>query len=240
MMKFVPAAMSFISAQTLRFVLLGALLVPSISYAQMEPQPIVRLRSLDKITARTMTFEAQVGSTVKFGPLFIKIRACHRNPPMEQPESAAFLQIWENSLKDNKPHWVYSGWMYASSPALAPMDHPVFDVWLLECFNKDDVLGDGPAPKMSGEIEYDDDFVDEEAPSSPDVDIIEDEYDDGAAYNPLTRQREIMNEEAKEKAAQQEGQQGVGRLEAPMSVPAPAAVQAPAPIPAPVNEQSIP
>lgn len=109
--------------------------------------PVVKLQSLDKITARTETFEARVGSTVKFGPLYIKVQACRENDPLERPESAAFLQVWEivadrdsiaaNALADaaeeGKPQWVFSGWMFASSPALSSMDHPVYDVWVLDC-----------------------------------------------------------------------------------------------------------
>lgn len=101
--------------------------------AEMEPMRVAKLRTLDKITARTMTFEADVGSTVKFGPLFIKVRSCQKAPPIDQPEAAAFLQIWENGLKDKKPQWVFSGWMFASSPGLSPMDHPIYDVWVLDC-----------------------------------------------------------------------------------------------------------
>ena len=94
--------------------------------------PIVKLRSLDKITARTVTFEANVGSTVRFGPLYIKVQACRKAPPIEKPESAAFLQIWEVG-HDEQSKWVFSGWMFASSPGLSPMDHPIYDVWVLDC-----------------------------------------------------------------------------------------------------------
>lgn len=95
--------------------------------------PSVKLQTLDKATARTMTFEARVGSTIRFGPIFIKIRACRSPPPEEKKESAAFLQIWENDPKTDEPHWVFSGWMFASSPALSSMDHPIYDVWVVEC-----------------------------------------------------------------------------------------------------------
>lgn len=96
--------------------------------------PVVKLQSLDKITARTMTFEAKVGSTVKFGPLYIKIQSCRKAPPTDQPESASFLQIWEVT-PDDKAKWVFSGWMFASSPALSPMDHPIYDVWVIDCID---------------------------------------------------------------------------------------------------------
>lgn len=107
--------------------------------------PSVRLQTLDKATARTMTFEARVGSTVQFGPIFIKIRACRSPPPEEKKESAAFLQIWENDPKTGDPHWVFSGWMFASSPALSSMDHPIYDVWVVEC------IADAPQDKPESE-----------------------------------------------------------------------------------------
>ncbi|MGB4107642.1 MAG: DUF2155 domain-containing protein [Alphaproteobacteria bacterium] len=125
------------------------LLIPGgASAREMENYPVVKLQSLDKVTARTMTFEANVGNTVKFGSLFIKIQACAKAPPVEQPESAAFLQIWEMkstsesdsvSVKEQPPkeeaQWIFSGWMFASSPALSHMDHPIYDVWVLDCLS---------------------------------------------------------------------------------------------------------
>jgi len=115
------------------FVALAA--TPFTARADLVEQPVVKLRSLDKVTARTMTFEVRVGSTVKFGPIFIKVQSCRKAPPIEQPESAAFLQIWEVTPKDESK-WVYSGWMFASSPALSPMDHPIYDVWVLDCLER--------------------------------------------------------------------------------------------------------
>lgn len=97
--------------------------------------PVVKLRSLDKITARTMTFEAKVGSTVRFGPLYIKVQSCRKAPPIEKPEAASFLQIWEIN-SDEQAQWVFSGWMFASSPALSPMDHPIYDVWVIDCLKE--------------------------------------------------------------------------------------------------------
>ena len=117
------------------FILIGFLTFASAGFshaAEMDDYPIVKLRSLDKVTARTVTFEAHVGSTVKFGPLYIKVQACRKAPPIESPESAAFLQIWEVTPAD-EAQWVFSGWMFASSPGLSPMDHPIYDVWVLDC-----------------------------------------------------------------------------------------------------------
>ncbi len=102
-----------------------------------EDYPVVKLRSLDKITARTMTFEAKVGSTVRFGEIFIKVQACRKPPPVEKSESAAFLQVWQSDEAKNTSKWIFSGWMFASSPALSAMDHPVYDVWVLDCLGRD-------------------------------------------------------------------------------------------------------
>jgi len=117
------------------FFALALFFAPHSGRAELAEMPVVKLQSLDKVTARTMTFEVRVGSTVKFGPIYIKVQSCRKAPPIEQPESAAFLQIWEVTPQDESK-WIYSGWMFASSPALSPMDHPIYDVWVLDCLER--------------------------------------------------------------------------------------------------------
>lgn len=104
---------------------------------EYEDYPIVKLRTLDKITARTMTFEAKVGTTMKFGEIYIKVQTCRKPPPVEKTEAAAFLQIWQTDALKNTSNWIFSGWMFASSPTLSAMDHPVYDVWVIDCLGKD-------------------------------------------------------------------------------------------------------
>jgi hypothetical protein len=111
--------------------------------AAMQDQPVVKLRSLDKTTARTMVFEAKVGSTLKFGSIYIRVQACRKAEPIDPPESASFLQIWEATPQGDSK-WIFSGWMFASSPALSPMDHPIYDVWVLDCLER---RSDEPAPE---------------------------------------------------------------------------------------------
>lgn len=108
------------------------------AFAVMEDYPSVKLQGLDKSVGRTVTFEAKVGTTIQYGPLYIKIHACRKAPPIEAPESAAFLQIWEVPPGAEKSEWVFSGWMFASSPALSAMDHPVYDVWVLDCTGREE------------------------------------------------------------------------------------------------------
>lgn len=92
----------------------------------------VVLQGLEKVTARVQTFEAEIGQTVTFGSLEITVRACDRTPPTEPPESAAFLDIYEAKQGEDRTD-LFHGWMFASSPALNALEHPVYDVWVLEC-----------------------------------------------------------------------------------------------------------
>jgi hypothetical protein len=102
----------------------------------MEDMNTVVLRTIDKLSARTHTFDIPVERTVKFGnSLFIKARACRRSSPLDQPESASFLQIWERKPGEEDSRWLFSGWMFASTPSLSSLDHPVYDVWVMECKN---------------------------------------------------------------------------------------------------------
>jgi hypothetical protein len=103
---------------------------------KMVDASIVVMRTIDKLSARTHTFEIPVDKTVKFGnSLFIKVRSCRRASPLDRPESAAFMQIWERKPHEKDSRWIFSGWMFASNPSLSPMDHPVYDVWIMECKN---------------------------------------------------------------------------------------------------------
>ena len=90
------------------------------------------LRGLDKITARITTFDAPVDEPVSFGTLEIVARTCDKRPPEEPPEVAAFLEIAD--LKPGEqPAPLFTGWMFASSPAVSALEHPVYDVWVIDC-----------------------------------------------------------------------------------------------------------
>lgn len=93
------------------------------------------LQGLNKITARVSKFDAPVDESVRFGSLVITARACVKRPPEEPPETAAFLDIDE--LRGNgtsvESKRVFSGWMFASSPAVSAMEDPIYDVNVLDC-----------------------------------------------------------------------------------------------------------
>jgi hypothetical protein len=103
-----------------------------LAFADTIAEPVALLQGLDKITARVSKFEAPVGAPVRFGTLSIRVRDCEKNPPEETPESAAFVEIDEMRPNEDKTR-LFSGWMFASTPALSALEHPVYDVNLLEC-----------------------------------------------------------------------------------------------------------
>ena len=90
------------------------------------------IRGLDKITARVRDVEVPVGRPVMFERFEILVQACSRRPPEETPETTAFLEITEHQLNGNLTP-VFTGWMFASTPGLNPVEHPVYDVWLIDC-----------------------------------------------------------------------------------------------------------
>ena len=92
------------------------------------------LQGLDKITARITTIDAPVGQPVRFGTLDITVRRCHKRPPEETPETTVFLKIREQRLGERAQD-LFTGWMFASSPAVSSMEHPVYDVWVVDCKN---------------------------------------------------------------------------------------------------------
>lgn len=122
-------------------ILVAAALVQALPQAalaqQSPPMPelsmdVAVLQGLDKVTAHVVTIEAPVGRPVHFGTLEIIARACKKRRPEESPESAAFLDVWE--LRQNQPaQSLFRGWMFASSPALSAMEHPVYDIRVLDC-----------------------------------------------------------------------------------------------------------
>jgi hypothetical protein len=127
--------------------LLLAIAMPSLAFAETISEPVALLQGLDKITARVSKFEAPVGTPVRFGTLSIRVRDCEKNPPEDPPESAAFLEIDE--LRPGEVNLrVFSGWMFASSPALSALEHPVYDVNVLDCRTES-----GSPPTQSGKVE---------------------------------------------------------------------------------------
>ena len=87
---------------------------------------------LDKITGRTIKFDAAIGETVQFGALQVTARACYTRPPTEPTNTDAFVEVDEVTLQGEIKR-IFTGWMFASSPDLNAVEHPIYDVWLTGC-----------------------------------------------------------------------------------------------------------
>lgn len=112
-------------------------------------KPAAVLQGLDKVTARVSKLTIPVGEAANFGSLTIHVDACIKRPPEEPPENSAFLRIIDHPPQPAAQgkamplptdpsarlpeRLIFSGWMFASSPALHPLEHPVFDVIVLDC-----------------------------------------------------------------------------------------------------------
>ncbi|HEX4192944.1 MAG TPA: DUF2155 domain-containing protein [Stellaceae bacterium] len=119
---------------SLRYLAVAAalVLVPMVAQANT----VAVLQGLDKTTARVSKFDAPVDQSVRFGTLFITVKACEKKPPEEEPNTAAFLIIDEvrpgdaNGVESKR---VFSGWMFASSPAISALEDPIYDINVLDC-----------------------------------------------------------------------------------------------------------
>lgn len=120
--------------------LLAVALLAAPALAQDQPQTMgadpagtyVVLRGLDKIGARVTTIDVPIGGSVDYGNLRITARYCRSSPPTEPPETKAFLEIDEVPPGEEAKR-IFSGWMFASTPAVSALEHPVYDLWVLNC-----------------------------------------------------------------------------------------------------------
>lgn len=126
-------------------VVAAGLLALVVSPVSAETYPVALLQALDKVTARVITLQAPVEQTVRFGTLEIRAAVCEKRPPEETPDSAAFLDIVEQRA-GQAPVEVFRGWMFASSPGLSPMQHPVYDLWVVDCVSSLPSAAPGGSP----------------------------------------------------------------------------------------------
>ena len=87
---------------------------------------------LDKITGRIIKFDADIGETVQFGALRVKTDACYTRPATEAANTDAFVEVDEITLQGEVKR-IFSGWMFAASPGLHGVEHPIYDIWLSDC-----------------------------------------------------------------------------------------------------------
>ncbi|MDR3467308.1 MAG: DUF2155 domain-containing protein [Xanthobacteraceae bacterium] len=103
---------------------------------------------LDKITGRIINFDVDIGETVQFGALRVKPDACYTRPATEATNTDAFVEVEEITLQGEVKK-IFSGWMFAASPGLHGVEHPIYDIWLTDCKGPDQTVAtqvDTPAP----------------------------------------------------------------------------------------------
>jgi hypothetical protein len=100
--------------------------------SQKIENPIAVFAALDKVTGRISPLEIPIGESVQFGALTVTPRVCYTRPPTEPPLTSAFVEVDETQLTGEKLR-IFTGWMFAQSPGLHAVEHPVFDVWLTNC-----------------------------------------------------------------------------------------------------------
>ena len=94
--------------------------------------PTAVFSGLDKITGRIISFDVAINETVRFGALEVTPRACYSRPPTEAPTTDGFIEVDELTLQGEIKR-IFSGWMFAASPGLNAVEHPIYDVWLTDC-----------------------------------------------------------------------------------------------------------
>ncbi len=135
------------------------------AHAERIDNKVAVFSALDKVTATIKTLTVPLNETREFGALKVTPRVCYSRPPTEQPKTTSFVEVQEVQL-DGQEKKIFSGWMFAESPGLNAVEHPVFDVWLTGCEEpKNPVAAAAPAegaadgttdPAAAGEAPVDD------------------------------------------------------------------------------------
>ena len=94
----------------------------------------LEIKILDKVSSKTCTVELKIGKEVEFKNLLIKSLKCENSKFDDNPEITAYIQVIDKTNTNNDEVFVFNGWAFSSSPSLKPFDHPVYDIWLMNCF----------------------------------------------------------------------------------------------------------
>ncbi len=110
--------------------------------------PTAVFAGLDKITGRIISFEVAIDETVQFGALQLTPRVCWTRPPTEAPQTDAFVEVDEVTVK-NEYRRIFTGWMYAASPGLHGVEHAIYDAWLTDCKGGTELVVDPKEPEAA-------------------------------------------------------------------------------------------
>jgi hypothetical protein len=131
---------------------LGALVLAAVpsapSSAQRIENAVAIFAALDKVTAKISKLEVPLNETKSFGALKVTPRVCYSRAPTEPPKTTSFVEV-DEMLLDGKEKRIFTGWMFADSPGLNAVEHPVFDVWLTDCLQP---RGGAPRAPQAGTV----------------------------------------------------------------------------------------
>jgi hypothetical protein len=119
--------------------------------------PTAVFAGLDKITGRIITFDVAIDETVQFGALQITPRVCYSRPPTEAPQTDVFAEV-DEVREDKTLRRVFTGWMFADSPGMHGVEHPIYDIWLTACKGGTQIIheapqvADAPEPEPTPEL----------------------------------------------------------------------------------------
>tara|TARA_B100000214_G_scaffold111703_1_gene78887 strand:- start:43 stop:450 length:408 start_codon:yes stop_codon:yes gene_type:complete len=92
------------------------------------------IKVLDKISSKNTLIKLKNGDETRHKDLLIKSMKCKNSEFDDNPEITAYIQVKDVTKKNNNDVFVFNGWMFSSSPSIAPFDHPVYDIWLVNCY----------------------------------------------------------------------------------------------------------
>ena len=92
------------------------------------------IKILDKISSKNELIKMQINKENVYKDLAIKVMKCTNSELDDNPEIKAYIQVRDLTKNDNDKVYVFNGWMFSSSPSIAPFDHPVYDIWLVDCY----------------------------------------------------------------------------------------------------------
>ena len=92
------------------------------------------IKILDKISSKNTLLKLKNGDLVSFKELSIKSIKCKNSEFDDNPEITAYIQVTDLNNSNNDEVFVFNGWMFSSSPSITPFDHPVYDIWLVNCY----------------------------------------------------------------------------------------------------------
>ena len=115
--------------------LISFFLFTSISHSKSQLEgSFTEIKILDKISSKNTSLKLKNGQLLKFKDLSIKSIKCTDSEFDDNPEIKAYIQVRDLTKKDRNNVFVFNGWMFSSSPSIAPFDHPVYDIWLINCY----------------------------------------------------------------------------------------------------------